>query len=281
MPVKCPQCGSICRDNARFCDTCGSGLSVMSGGVRPAPSPPAQPHRETPRSYAPSGFLGGWWKIPPAIILWVVAVCGTFMSGIGLAFCIREPNDEAYFFTAIFLIAAVAVVFLLTRFSPRTWFRYFGVFLIVMFLSTLIDPDIDSSGPRDYNYVSAAIGLVAGLFVLKPGKVQGRKTIWGRVTEIQPRYQTTTGASRDPIEVLSFRLQETSRDFEELRRDHQQNPLPALAVEIRAREISGAPQNGDKVEIHGSVAKGVFYASRVINYSTRSEVVMKDCAGIP
>jgi hypothetical protein len=202
------------------------------------------------------------------------------MAGAGIAIYLRESEEEAVFFGSLFFVGALVAVFLLTRVSPRTWFRYFGVFFAVMFVTSLIDPDI-VQGPSEFSYVSAAIGLVAGLFVLKPGKTQGNKTIWGRVTDIQPRYQATTGMARTQIEVLSFRLQETSRDFEEMYRDAQQNPLPGLAVEIRAREISGAPQNGDKVEIKGALSKGVFYASRVINHSTQSEVVMKDCASIP
>jgi hypothetical protein len=119
------------------------------------------------------------------------------------------------------------------------------------------------------------------LFFLKGGKFRGIKTHWGRVTDVQPRYQTSVKGSNSPIEVLGFRLQETAQDFQEMYRDSQQNPLPPLAVEIRAREISGAPQNGDKVEVEGSIVSGIVYAKRIINHSTRSEVVMKDPAGIP
>jgi hypothetical protein len=280
MPVKCPQCGSICRDNARFCDTCGSGLSVVSEGAEPHPAPHANHRQEPQRPISHPGFLSGLWKIPLAIVFWVIAAGTTLFAGLGLGLYFFEFREEDGMYGAAFFLITLAVVFLLTRVSHRTWFRYFGVYFVIMVVGSTINPEM-AKNTEQYPFIVAAIGMVVGLFFLKGGKFRGIKTHWGRVTDVQPRYQTSVKGSNSPIEVLGFRLQETAQDFQEMYRDSQQNPLPPLAVEIRAREISGAPQNGDKVEVEGSIVSGIVYAKRIINHSTRSEVVMKDPAGIP
>jgi hypothetical protein len=281
MPVKCSQCGSICKDTSRFCDTCGGSLIVAAEGQKPTPA--AVPARTEGAHYSPglSEFFDKLWRIPLTIIFWAASAFACFISGPAIAAVIRgEDNPEALNFGVQFFVIAVVAVFLLTRVSYRTWFFYFGIFMGVLIVGMVISPGGDIQYDT-YLFVVAAIGLALGFAGLK--KTTFRPTggaVWGRVTDIQPRQQTQAGM-KGTIETWGFRLQETNPDFGALSRDSFANPTRALSVEIRAKEISGSLQNGDKVEVRGSRSKGTLYAKRVINHSTQSELILKGPAGIP
>jgi uncharacterized membrane protein YhaH (DUF805 family) len=96
----------------------------------------------------------------------------------------------------------------------------------------------------------------------------GVDSFWGRVTNLQPPAQIQDTRSPDPrfLEVRSFRLQPTSPAFE-LLRDAGGDLLEAIPVEIRARVITGALQEGDRVELLGQYVHGMLYPREVLNHS--------------
>lgn len=91
---------------------------------------------------------------------------------------------------------------------------------------------------------------------------------FGRVTDLQPptQIQDTRSPEGRMLEVRSFRLQPTSPSFE-LLRDAGGELLSAVPVEIRARVITGALQEGDRVELRGQYVRGMLYPREVYNHS--------------
>ncbi|MHB1318261.1 MAG: hypothetical protein ACYCYF_06555 [Anaerolineae bacterium] len=96
----------------------------------------------------------------------------------------------------------------------------------------------------------------------------GEECHWGRVTDLQPPAQIQDTRSPEPrfLEVRAFRLQPTSQAFD-LLRDQRGDLLSPIPVEIRARVITGALQEGDRVELRGGLVHGMLYPRQVINHS--------------
>jgi len=107
--------------------------------------------------------------------------------------------------------------------------------------------------------------------------------LWGRVNGLQvSQDQDMRYPGQKWLTVWRFRLQRTDQDFQELLRDEQGNPLPALPVEMRARVISGPLQEGDKVEVHGKRVQGTIYSREIYNHSAGgAALVVKEWAGVP
>jgi len=107
---------------------------------------------------------------------------------------------------------------------------------------------------------------------------RGRVTSWQSRQTKDPRYP---GQQRT-VDIWSFRLQQTGGNFQEILRDVNGNPLPALPVEIRAERISGPLQDNDQVEVYGKTVDGTVYTSAVVNNSVGgAKLVVKGWAGIP
>lgn len=110
-----------------------------------------------------------------------------------------------------------------------------------------------------------------------------QQAFFGRVTGWASRQaQDLRYPGQRFLEVWSFRLQRTDKEFQQLLRNAQGNLLPALPVEIRARTISGPLQDGDKVEIRGQMIGGTLYTREIYNHSAGgAPLVVKEWAGAP
>ncbi|GAA2104117.1 hypothetical protein GCM10009841_21750 [Microlunatus panaciterrae] len=97
----------------------------------------------------------------------------------------------------------------------------------------------------------------------------GQTRVVGRVTDWQPpdRVVDTRYADGRTLQVYTFRVQPTDAEWVQARRDEHGGLIPAVPIEIRAREITGSLQDGDRVVVVGRMRAGTLHAREVINHS--------------
>lgn len=93
--------------------------------------------------------------------------------------------------------------------------------------------------------------------------------VFGRVTDLQPpdHVRDTRYADGRTLQVRNFRIQPTDPRLLDSERDETGNLVPAVPVEIRAGEITGLLQEGDKVEVIGYRVAGNLHSKEVYNHS--------------
>lgn len=304
MPLQCPDCKAINRDTATFCDHCSSRLITSSEKV-PLPASlqkpdtlPEEINRSTTTSSPPSP---AYLPDVPSRQVSPLAQPPKVRGGLwGIVSHLRGETESVTknpfsYVTANKTITIHSWMFNLQR-TNKKWkpIKDRNGFMLpvleVKFKSTQLHGPPLEEGSRVIVKGRQKKDTIRAkeIWNTSPGMIQATASapvsFWGRVANFNAR---SSQDMRYPdqtrhVEVWSFRLQRTDQGFQEIIREDQGNPLPALPVEIRAQIISGPVQDGDKVEIHGRVIRGTIYTKQVINHSAGgASLVVKEWAGIP